>query len=86
MEDFKPGPNAENIRKHAMRVITGKIPSQVRAELRAAVGAGYLGHIKKDGLLPEIFFDPRHTGSAMERRKNEAVYAAECVSKVLGGA
>lgn len=80
---YVPGPNAEKIRAQASRVIVGRIPSQVRAELRAAVAAGYLGHIAKDGLLPEIFFAPDHKNGAIERQKREAAHAIECIAKVV---
>lgn len=80
---YIPGPNAENIRAQASRVIVGRIPSQVRAELREAVAAGYLGHIAKDGLLPEIFFAPDHKNGAIERQKREAAYAVKCIAGVM---
>ena len=54
------GPNVEQILAQATRVVRVKIPASVRAELRAAVKAGVLGHLKKDGLKPEIFFHPDH--------------------------
>ena len=42
-----------------VRVIEGKIPAQIRKALNAAVKAGELGHIKKDGdvvVLPTMGF------------------------------
>lgn len=76
-------PNTEQILKHATRVIRGRVPLGVRRELSAAVKAGILGHFRKDGLLPEIYFDPQHRNGAIERRRNEAEYAIECIKKVL---
>ena len=77
------GPNVENILASATRVIHGPIPRQVRAELMAAVKAGVLGRLKKDGLKPEIFFHPDHKNGAIERQKREAEYAISCIRKVV---
>ncbi len=77
------GPNVENILASATRVVRGKIPAQVRKELRAAVKAGVLGHLKKDGLKPEIFFHPDHRNGAIERQKKEAEYSMALVAKAL---
>ena len=77
------GPNVENILAQATRVIRGRIPAQVRKELRAAVKAGVLGHLKKDGLKPEIFFHPDHKNGAIERQNREAEYSIACIAKVI---
>jgi len=77
------GPNVEQILCQASRVVRGRIPAQVRKELMAAVKAGVLGHLKKDGLKPEIFFHPDHKNGAIERQKNEAGYAIKCISTVM---
>lgn len=77
------GPNAMQIRKQATRVINGRIPAQVRKELRDAVKMGALGHLKKDGLKPEIFYHPDHKHGAIERQKREAEYAISCIATVL---
>lgn len=80
-EEF--GPNVTNILVQATRVIRGRIPQQVRAELRAAVKAGALGHLPKDGLKPEIFFHPDHRNGAIERQKREAGYSVQCIAGVM---
>jgi hypothetical protein len=80
-DDF--GPNVAQILVQATRVIRGRVPAQVRAELQAAVKAGVLGHLKKDGLKPEIFFHPDHKHGAIERQKNEAAYAVKCIATVI---
>lgn len=77
------GPNVERILCGATRVVKGRIPAQVRAELRAAVKAGALGHLKKDGLKPEIFYHPDHKHGAIELQKREAAYSVGCIAKVL---
>ena len=77
------GPNVQDILCRASRVIRGRVPAQVRAELRAAVKAGVLGHLKKDGLKPEIFYHPDHKHGAIERQRREAEYAIGCIATVL---
>ena len=81
--DVPYGPNVEQIRAQASRVINGKIPAQVRKELMAAVKSGHLGRLRKDGLKPEIFYHPDHKHGAVERQKNEAAYAISCIAKVM---
>lgn len=81
--DYVPGRNAELIRSQATRVIRGRIPAQVRKELMTAYKAGYLGRLAKDGLKPEIFFDPSHYHGAVERQTKEALYAVSCIAKVM---
>lgn len=77
------GPNVEQILCQASRVIRGRVPQQVRQELNRAVKAGVLGHLKKSGLKPEIFYHPDHKNGAIERQKREAAYAIECISSVI---
>lgn len=77
------GPNVEQIRAQASRVVRGRIPAQVRKELSAAVKAGHLGRLAKDGLKPEIFFHPDHKHGAMDRQRREAEYAIGCIATVI---
>jgi hypothetical protein len=79
------GPNVEQIRAQATRVIRGKIPMQVRRELMDAVKKGFLGRLKKDGLKPEIFFHPDHKHGAADRQKREAEYSVGCIATVMAG-
>lgn len=81
-DDF--GPNVANILAHGSRIVRGRVPAQVRKELRAAVKAGVLGHLAADGLKPEIFFHPDHRNGAIDRRQREAEYAVGCIGKVMG--
>jgi len=77
------GPNVQNILVSATRVIRGKVPAQVRSDLRAAVKAGVLGHLKKDGLKPEVFYHPDHKHGAIELQRREAEYAIGCIASVM---
>jgi len=84
MNDRYPhGRNVEQIRAQATRVVRGRIPAEVRKELRAAVKAGVLGHLRKDGLKPEVFFHPDHKNGAIERQRREAEYAVKCIAGVM---
>ena len=78
------GPNVAKILSEALRVISGPIPQQVRKDLFAAVRAGVLGRLKRDGLKPEIFFHPDHKNSAIARQISEALYSVSCIAKVCG--
>jgi hypothetical protein len=77
------GRNVTDILVQATRVVRGPIPAQVRAELRAAVKAGVLGHLKRDGLKPEIFYHPDHKHGAIQRQKDEAAYSIKCIAGVM---
>lgn len=77
------GPNVEQILCQATRVIVGRVPQQVRKELAAAVKAGVLGRLPKDGLKPEIYFHPDHRHGAIELQKREAAYAVGCIATVI---
>lgn len=80
-DDF--GPNVANILCGGTRVIRGRVPAEVRAQLRAAVKAGVLGHLPKDGLKPEIFFHPCHKNGALEIQKRHAMADVEAIAKVI---
>jgi hypothetical protein len=77
------GPNVERILAQGTLVVAGRIPAQVRKQLREAVKARVLGRLPKDGLKPEIFFHPDHKNGAIERQKREAGYSIGCIAKVL---
>jgi len=78
------GPNVQNILVRGSRVIRGPIPAQVRKQLMAAVKAGALGRLKKDGLKPEVFYNPNNKVSATDVQRREAEYAASCIAKCVG--
>ena len=80
-EEF--GPNVSRILCRGELIVRGRIPQQVRKELAAAVKARALGHVAKDGLLPEMFYHPDHKTGAMERRKRAAEYSIGCIAKVI---
>jgi hypothetical protein len=77
------GPNVSDILCRSSRIIKGRVPASVRKELNAAVKAGVLGHLKKDGLKPEIYFHPDHKNGAIERQQREAAYSISCIAGVM---
>lgn len=77
------GPNAENIKNSGMRVIRGKIPSAVRKELMDAVKNKELGRFKKEGLLPEVFYNTDMMHTAKDIRKEIAEYSAKRIRDVF---
>lgn len=77
------GPNVANILAHGTRKIIGKVPASVRADLRAAVRDGVLGHFPKDGLKPEVFYHPQRRSDAVAIRERDAEYAIKCIAGVV---
>lgn len=75
--------NVEMIRMQGERIIRGIVPRDVRKELSEGVRLGLLGHLKKDGMKPEIYFHPDHLHTARERQKTEAMYKIECLKKTM---
>lgn len=80
-DDF--GPNVANILCGGSRVIRGKVPAQVLAELRAAVKSGVLGRLPKDGLKPEIYFHPSRKNLAIEIQTRYALVDIANIAKVV---
>lgn len=77
------GPNVEMIRAEGFRVIHGRIPARVRKELQEGVRKGELRHLKKDGLLQEVFFRPDISEQALSERTAAAFWAATRIARVL---
>lgn len=50
--------NVEKVRMGRVQVITARLPAQVRKALNEAVKRNYLGHMKKDGNKPEVYYHP----------------------------
>ena len=82
-EDCRRLPNVAQIRSQATRVIRGRVPAGVRRELSEGVRLGLIGHLRRDGLKPEIIFHPDHRNGAIERQVREAIYAVECIRGVV---
>jgi hypothetical protein len=65
-----------------VRLITSKVPVQVRKSLNEAVKSGELGHLRKEGHLPEAYFHKNARARAVEERNKYAKETLEAVLKV----
>lgn len=61
-----------------VRILSNTVPSQVRKALNQAVKSGELGHIKKEGLRPEVYHHVNSRGRALDER--ERIYRARLES------
>lgn len=67
-----------------VRVISNRLPADVRKALNAAVKAGELGHIKKEGLKPEVYHHKNARAKALAIREREMRSLLEALNKVFG--
>jgi hypothetical protein len=68
-----------------VRVVINRIPLAVRKELNAAVKAGELGHIKKEGNRPECYHHKNARVRALEERDRIYSSIKSSVSAVCAG-
>jgi hypothetical protein len=66
-----------------VRVVT-KLSASVRKALNAAVKTGELGHIKKEGLKPEVYHHKNARGAALAIREREMRQSVQALNKVFG--
>ena len=62
--------------------VVTKTPAQIRKALNAAVKVGTLCHMKKDMLLPEVYYHPQFEYLAKERRAEIVNMKIESLKKV----
>lgn len=74
-------PNAQLLRSEGIRIVY-HLPREVRKELMAGVKAGHLGHLRKQGLMPEMFFRPDCEAAAHQKRLDEVHRAADALKAV----
>jgi hypothetical protein len=67
-----------------VRVINNRLPADVRKALNAAVKTGELGHIKKEGLKPEVYHHKNARPKALAIREREMSNKMQSVNKVFG--
>lgn len=60
--------NVQMVRNERFRLVINSLPASVRKALNAAVKAGELGHLKKEGHKPECYFHPTFKYLAVEAR------------------
>ena len=78
--------NIEMVKCQRVRLITSKLPANVRKVLNQAVKDGILGHMKKDNYKPECYYFKPFEHLAREERTlehNKSVEALVNLSKVL---
>lgn len=78
--------NVELVIAARVRVIENSLPRDVRKALNDAVKNGELGHMKEDGLKPEVYyFNRSHFKSlANQVRKEIEENSIKAISKVCG--
>jgi len=72
--------NIDTIRHHGSHSV-GRLPRVIRADLMKGVKDGRLGHLKKEGTKPEVFYCVTHKASAIEKRNRDYLYQLECMAK-----
>jgi hypothetical protein len=76
--------NVLMVQAEGVRLITGRVMADVRKALNAAVKAGELGHIKKEGLKPEAYHHKNARGKALEARNRAAADSVKSICKIIG--
>lgn len=66
-----------------VRIVRGKLTAQVRKVLNAAVKAGELGHIKAEGLRPEVYHHKNARPRALEVRDEAFREATKTLKSVF---
>jgi len=76
--------NVLMVQMEGVRLVISKMPASVRKALNAAVKAGELGHIKKDGLKPEVYHHKNARGKAIEARNRAATESITAIRQIIG--
>lgn len=74
--------NVQMVRDQRFRLVISGLPADVRKALNAAVKAGELGRMKKEGHKPECYYHPTFKYLAVEarnKREREIVGASRSV-------
>ena len=74
--------NVLKVQMQGVCVIHGKLHASVRKALNEAVRNGELGHIKRDGLRPEVYHHKNARAKALEARDAEFKDSIGNLSKV----
>ena len=74
--------NVTMVREARYRIVSGRMPADVRKALNAAVKTGTLRRLKKDGLLPEAYFHPDFDYMARSERNRIAAEGIGAIAKV----
>lgn len=75
--------NVLMVQMEGVRLVTGRLMADVRKALNAAVKAGELGHIKKEGLKPEAYHHKNARAKALEARNRAAADSVKSICKII---
>lgn len=75
--------NVESVRLQRVYLVKTKIPTNVRKALNSAVKAGQLGHLKKDGHKPEVYYHPTFDYLVAHERNEHERQVARALAGVL---
>lgn len=75
--------NVEIVRMQRVRLITSRIPADVRRALNDAVKCKKLGHVKKDMYRPEAYFHPEFAYLVTGERDRHARRQLEAIRNAL---
>ena len=74
--------NVEIVCMMGVQVIVNSLDRSVRSALNKAVKSGKLGHMKRDGLKPEVYFHANGRSNALEERERIFKSKLERLSKI----
>ena len=75
--------NVMKVRCARVEVVANSLPREVRTAYNAAVKAGELGHMKKDGRKPEVYYHPTFEHLANAERNRIEQEQLDALSSVL---
>lgn len=73
--------NVQLVLQERFRVVH-KLPAAVRKALNAAVKSGTLGHLRKDGVKPEVYFHPNFKYLAVEERNKHVAALTRALTAI----
>jgi hypothetical protein len=76
--------NVELILAERVRIVEGRIPSTLRKTLNESVKRGELGHMKKEGFKPEVYYNPTFEYLALSARNTMERESKRAIAKVAG--
>jgi hypothetical protein len=76
--------NVEMVRMERVYIVNASIPREVRAALNAAVKAKYLGHKKREGRKPEVYYHPAFEYLVNGERNQYELDILNALAKVCG--
>jgi len=75
--------NVKKVLMQRVQLVKGSLPAQVRKALNEAVKRGELGHMKKDGHKPEVYYHPTFDYLARSERNEHERSVLQAVAGVM---